>query len=71
MRKRTTQTEVAPRMLSLKQACNYMGVGKNTIYKIDEAKGISTKIGRRRRFDREALDQLLTEKQGGIINVND
>ncbi len=63
------QSIIVPRMLSMKEACTYMGVCKNTLYRIDNERGISTKIGRRRLFDVKALDRLLTEEQGGIINV--
>ncbi len=67
MVRKLNQTTIAPRLLSVKEACSYMGIGKNALCNLDEAKGISTKIGRRRLYDRFALDKLIEAGQGGVI----
>jgi len=54
------------RLLTVKEACEYLGISKTTLYKlIKEGKLKPVKLGKITRFEKEDIDRLIKESKQG------
>jgi excisionase family DNA binding protein len=56
-----SELEELPRLLSIKQACRLLGVGRSNLYEMLALGRVrSVKIGRRRLVPRDAIDEFVS-----------
>lgn len=60
-----------PKLISIKDFCSMVGVGRTTAYKLMQSKVRSTKIGSRRLIDRESAENFVSEKLSSDIGEQD
>lgn len=51
-----------PKLISIRDFCLMVGVGRTTAYKLMQSKVRSTKIGSRRLIDRQSAENFVSEK---------
>jgi excisionase family DNA binding protein len=61
-----SELEELPRLLSIKQACRLLGVGRSNLYEMLALGRVrSVKIGRRRLVPRDAIDEFVGSFETG------
>lgn len=63
-----TRPDITKRLLSISEASVYLGLGRNSALKFLDEIGAKLQIGRRVLYDKETIDNYLSQKKEDNIN---